>query len=334
MNGLGFGISKKCQILIFWLRSAGLGVLTPLILCVKINGNSIKNDLVGAIIMKAKSIFKQYAVLTFGAFVMACGIYFFKFPNNFSTGGVSALSILLVPVFPQVTAGQFMMFFNILLLVVGLLVFGKGFTFKTVYCSVLLSAFTRIFEIVIPMAGPFTDQKFLELVYAILLTAAGSAILFNEGASSGGTDIVAMILKKFTRLDIGKALLVSDFVLAAAAIVVFGVETGFLSVFGLVMKAFIVDNVIDSINLSKCCIIVTDKGQKICDYIHKELHRGATVSPCRGSFTGKDKEMITTVLNRDQAVRLKLYVKEEDPSAFSIITNSSDILGKGFRTVM
>lgn len=284
--------------------------------------------------MKAKSIFKQYAVLTFGALLMACGIYFFKFPNNFSTGGVSALSILLVPVFPQVTAGQFMMFFNILLLVIGLLVFGRGFTFKTIYCSMLMSVFTRAFEIVIPMSGPFTDQKFLELVFAIVFTAAGSAILFNEGASSGGTDIVAMILKKFTRLNIGKALLVSDFILAAASIVVFDVETGFLSIFGLVMKAFVVDNVIDSINLSKCCIVVTNKGEQICNYIHKELHRGATVAPCRGSYTGKEKEMITTVLNRDQAVKLKLYIKEVDPTAFSIITNSSDILGKGFRTVI
>ncbi len=284
--------------------------------------------------MKAKSIFKQYAVLTFGALLMACGIYFFKFPNNFSTGGVSALSILLVPVFPQVTAGQFMMFFNILLLVVGLLVFGKGFTFKTVYCSMLLSVFTRLFEVVIPMADPFTDQKFMELVYAIILTAAGSAILFNEGASSGGTDIVAMILKKFTRLNIGKALLVSDFILAAASIVVFDVETGFLSIFGLVMKAFVVDNVIDSINLSKCCIVVTDKGDEIRDYIHNTLHRGATYTQCTGSYTGKQKEMITTVLNRDQAVKLKLYIKEVDPTAFSIITNSSDILGKGFRAAV
>lgn len=284
--------------------------------------------------MKPKSILKQYVVLTFGTLMMACGIYFFKFPNNFSTGGVSALSILLVPIFPQITAGQFMMFFNVLLLLVGLLVFGKGFTFKTIYCSLLLSVFTRLFEVVVPMDSPFTNQKFLELVYAILFTAAGSAVLFNEGASSGGTDIVAMILKKFTRLDIGKALLVSDFVLAAAAIVVFGVETGLLSVFGLVMKAFVVDNVIDSINLSKCCVVVTDNGEKVCEYIHKTLRRGATVSRCQGSYTGKEKSMVTAVLNRDQAMKLKQYIKEEDPSAFSIITNSSDILGKGFRTVL
>lgn len=281
-----------------------------------------------------KKTLKSYVIMTFGSLMMACGIYFFKFPNNFSTGGVSALSILLVPVFPQITAGQFMMFFNVILLVVGLVVFGKGFTFKTVYCSLLLSVFTRVFEIFIPMNTPFTEQKLLELVFAIGFTAAGSAILFSEGASSGGTDIIAMILKKLTRLDIGKALLASDFILAAAAIVIFDVETGFLSVFGLILKAFIVDNVIDSINLSKCCIVVTDNGEQICEYIHKTLRRGATVSKCCGSYTGKEKSMVTAVLSRDQAVRLKLYIKEKDPMAFSIITNSSDVLGKGFRTVL
>ena len=161
----------------------------------------------------------------------------------------------------------------------------------------------------------------------------GSAVLFNEGASSGGTDIVAMILKKFTSLDIGKALLITDFILAAASFVIFDTETGLLSVFGLVMKAFMVDNVIESINLSKCFIIITSKDKEICEFINTELHRGATVSDCSGSFTGDKKKMIITVTRRPQAVMLKRFIKEIDPKAFSIITNSGDILGKGFRTV-
>lgn len=283
--------------------------------------------------MKIKKAIATYAILTFGSLIMACGIYFFKFPNNFSTGGVSALSILLAPVFPQFTAGQIMLFFNLLLLIVGLIVFGKNFTFKTIYCSVLLSLFTRLFEIAFPMNEAFTDQKFLELVYSIGLTAVGSAILFNEGASSGGTDIVAMILKKFTRLNIGKALLISDFILATASVIVFDVETGFLSVFGLIMKAFVVDNVMDGINLSKYCMIITNKGDEVCEYINKTLKRGATRADCKGAYTGNEKEIISSVLNRDQAVKLKLHIKEIDGSAFMIIVNSSDIVGKGFRFI-
>ncbi len=283
---------------------------------------------------KKQSTFKSYLFMTLGAVIMAAGIYFFKFPNNFSTGGVSALSILLVPLLPGISAGQIMIFFNILLLVVGFLVFGRKFAFKTVYCSMLLSICTRVFELVFPMEAAFTDQKFLELIFAIGLTAVGSAILFNENASSGGTDIVAMILKKYSSLDIGKALLCSDAVLAVASAFVFDMETGMFSVLGLVMKAFVVDNVIDSINLTKCFQIITDKDKEICEFITKDLHRGATVSLCTGAFTHDDKRIIITVLNRPQAVALKQYIKSVDPKAFTVITNSSDVLGRGFRTIV
>lgn len=227
-----------------------------------------------------------------------------------------------------------MMLCNVALLAVGFLVFGRKFAFKTVYCSMALSLATRLFEIFIPMNTPFTEQKLLELFFAIALTAAGSAVLFNEGASSGGTDVVAMIMKKYTRLDIGKALLCTDFVLALASVFVFDIETGMFSIFGLLLKAFIVDNVIDGINLSKCFVIVSSREEEIVDFIHNELHRGATVSKCEGSYTNDEKCIIITVLKRGQAVLLKQYIKKADPTAFSIITNSSDILGKGFRTVV
>lgn len=283
---------------------------------------------------KLQSTLKSYVTITIGTIIMAVGIYFFKFPNNFSTGGVSALSMILTKLAPMLTAAQYMMIFNVLLLIVGLLIFGKTFAVQTIYCSMLLSVCTRVFEVVIPLSAPITDQTLLELVYAIGLTAIGSAILFNEGASSGGTDIVAMILKKYTSLDIGKALLYSDIILAVASIWVFDMATGMFSILGLVMKAFVVDNVIDGINLTKCFTIITDKDKEICDYINNELHRGATVSECSGAFTGEHRKMILTVLKRGQAVALKRFIKETDPHAFTMITNSSDILGKGFRTIV
>lgn len=277
---------------------------------------------------------KSYLIITVGTVIMAAGIYFFKFPNNFSTGGVSALSMILTALFPILTAGQYMMIINVLLLIVGLLVFGKNFAVKTIYSSLLLSVCTRIFEVIVPLAQPLTNEKFLELIFAIGLTAIGSALIFNEAASSGGTDIIAMILKKFTNLNIGRALLCSDIILAAASLWVFDISTGMFSILGLVMKAFVVDNVIDGINLSKCFTIITDKDKEICAFINEELHRGATVSVCSGAFTGEDRRMIITVLNRNQAVLLKQFIKKTDKNAFTMITNSSDILGKGFRTVM
>ncbi len=283
---------------------------------------------------KVQDTIKSYIIITVGTIIMSAGIYFFKFPNNFSTGGVSALAMILTKLFPFLTAAQYMMIFNVMLLVIGLLIFGKKFAVKTVYCSMLLSVCTWAFEVVIPLTAPVTEQKLLELVYAIGLTAVGSAIIFNEEASSGGTDIVAMILKRFTSLDIGKALLCSDIILAVASIWVFDIQTGMFSVLGLVMKALVVDNMIDGINLSKCFIIITDKDVEICEFINNTLRRGATVSVCSGSFTGAEHRMIITVLRRSQAIALKRFINETDPQAFTMITNSSDILGKGFRTVM
>lgn len=285
-------------------------------------------------VSRLKSEFVSYVRITLGVILMAAGIYFFKFPNNFSTGGVSSISIILTAIFPRFTAAQYMMVVNITLLIIGLLVFGRSFAIKTVYSSVLLSIVTWVFEITVPLASPLTGQKLLELLFATSFIAVGSALMFNEDASSGGTDIVAMILKKFTSLNIGKALLCSDIMLALAAVIVFDIETGLFSVFGLVLKALVVDNIIDSINLSKSFTIVTDKHEEICQFITDELHRGATVSECSGAFTNDKKMKIITVLNRHQAVLLKRHIKVVDPYAFSVITNSSDILGKGFRATI
>ena len=182
------------------------------------------------------SIAKEYALLTLGTVIMAVGTYFFKFPNNFSTGGVTGLAVVLARYFPMISRADFVMIFNVALLGLGVAVFGKSFAGKTVYVSLLMSAVTWLMERMIPMAAPMTNQPLLELVFAVSLPAVGSAILFNLDASSGGTDIVAMILKKYTSLDIGKALLCSDLVITVLACVAFGMETGLFSVLGLVMK--------------------------------------------------------------------------------------------------
>ena len=278
----------------------------------------------------------SYIIITLGTAIIAAGIYFFKFPNHFSVGGVSSLAVLLSKILNYtVTESQIMSIANIFLLILALVIFGKNFAIKTIYSTVLLSGLTLVFERVFPLDAPITDQKFLELILTIGAIAIGSAILFSQGASSGGTDVIAMIIKKFSGADIGTALLITDAFMAIASGFVFPdqPEICLYSIVGLVLKSFIVDNVIDGINKNKYFIIVTTKEKEACDFIHNILHRGATISKCTGSFTGEEKSMITTVLNRTQAGMLKKYLKEIDPAAFTVITNSSDIIGKGFRIV-
>jgi len=275
----------------------------------------------------------EFLKLNIGTLLVAAGVYFFKFPNNFSTGGVSGMAIVLGRYIPAITPGTFVSVLNYLLLAIGFIIFGTGFGFKTAYSTVLMSVSIQVAEIVFPMDGPFTSQPFMELLFAVGLPAVGSAILFNIDASSGGTDVVAMILKKYTSLDIGKALLTSDALITLAACFAFGMETGLFSIFGLLVKAFMVDSVIESFNMCKYFTIVSRNPDAICDYITKELHRSATIVPGTGAFTGDDQAVILAVMSRVQAVMLRKYIRQNDPTAFMMITNTSEIIGKGFRGV-
>lgn len=276
---------------------------------------------------------KNFLLITLGTFLTAVGIYFFKFPNNFSTGGVSGISILLGKLVPFLSPAVSMWAINLILLLIGFLFFGRGFGLMTAYCSMLYSFLTWLFEVIYPMTAPFTDQPFLELCFAMMLPAVGSAILFNCNASTGGTDIVAMILKKYTSLDIGKALLVSDALIAFSACFVFDIRTGLFSLLGLIIKAFVVDSVIESINLCKYFSIVTSCPDAICDYIIREMNRSSTVIDAIGAYSHENRKVILVACRRSEAVRLRQYIKTVDPKAFMFITNTSEIIGKGFRTV-
>lgn len=283
--------------------------------------------------MSWKERIKEYAILTFGTLLVAAGIYFFKYPNHFTTGGVSGLSILLGAAFPKITPGTYVIIINVAFLILGFLILNRDFGIKTVYCSLLMSGAVRLFEIVFPMTDPLTSQKFLELVYSIMFPAVGSAILFNYGGSTGGTDIIAMILKKFVSIDIGKALMCTDFLIAASSTLFFGIETGLFSLLGLAMKAVMVDSVIENINLKKSLIIITEKPKDVCHFILNEMHRGATVWKAKGAFTDQDKYVVMIALNRAQAIRVQRFVKTVDPQSFTVISNTSGIIGKGFREV-
>ena len=276
---------------------------------------------------------KKFLLVNLGVFLLTTGVYFFKLPNNFSTGGVSGISILLGNFVPISTA-SLMAVINVALLVVGYIFIGREFGFWTTYCSLMYSLETWILEKAYPMTAPFTDQPLLELVFAMMLPGLGSALLFYCNASSGGTDIVAMILKKYTSIsDIGKALFASDSIIALAACFLFGVETGMFSILGLFLKAFVVDSVIESINLCKFFSIVTSKPTEICDFIIKDLHHSSTVVDGEGAFSHQDKKVVLTAVRRGEAIRLRQRCKQIDPHCFMFITNTSEIIGKGFTSV-
>ena len=268
---------------------------------------------------------KQMGWLNLGTLLMAVGVYFFKFPNHFTTGGVSGISIVVAHFIPTVTTATLNLILNILLLIIG------AFFLRTAYSAIMSSVLTYVFERVIPMNAPMTSQPVLELMFAVGLPAFGSAILFHVNASSGGTDIIAMLVKKYSHMHIGLALGIADLVVALAACFTFGMETGLFSLFGLFLKSYMVDAVMDNLRTYKVFQIVTDNPAPICNFIMKDLHHSATLIDGVGSFTHENRKIIMTVINRHQAIRLQLFVRATDPHSFITITSSSEIVGKGFR---
>lgn len=275
---------------------------------------------------------KHFFLLTASTLLMAFGTYFFKFTNNFTFGGITGLAVLVAKT-GLMSAGDFNLIASMLLLIAGLIILGKEFAARTAYCSILLSVALSVMERLWPLSKPLTSQPMLELCFAVALPALGSAVLFNIGSSSGGTDIIAMILRKYSSFDIGRALMISDAVITTASFFVFDIETGLYSFLGLAIRSFMIDNFIESFNLSKYFNVVCDHPEPICDFIVHTLGRSASVCLAKGAYSGKDKYLILTALNRVQAVKLRNFIKRQDPEAFILVSNTSEIIGKGFHSI-
>lgn len=280
---------------------------------------------------KTKQWLNDFFILNAGTLLTAVGSYFFKFPNNFSTGGVTGISVVMTHYFPGLSNGTIVSVINIALLIVGLLLLGKGFGFKTFYVTVAFSAMLKILEVIWPMTQPLTDQPFMELLLGVFLPAWGSALLFNIGSSTGGTDIIAMIVKKYFKCHIGRALLIVDFFITLLTFVAFGPETGLFSMVGLFIRSFAVDLFLENMNTYKYFTIITDKPQEIYSYITDVLHRGATVYQAEGLYKHTEKTVIMTAQGKKQALHLQDVIRQKDPHAFVLVTNTSEIIGKGFR---
>lgn len=280
---------------------------------------------------KRKQWLRDFAILNVGTLLTAVGSYFFKFPNNFSTGGVTGISVVLTHYFPNLSNGTIVSVINIALMVVGLILLGKEFGFKTFYVTIAFSGMLKLFEALVPLTQPLTNQPFMELLFGVFLPAWGSAMLFNIGSSTGGTDIIAMVVKKYFKCHIGKALLAVDFFITIMTFVAFGPTTGLFSILGLIVRSYAVDFFLEEMNTYKSFTIITDHAEEIYQYITQVLHRGATIYHAEGVFEHSNKTIILTAQGKQQGIKLQEQIKKTDPHAFVMITNTSEIIGKGFR---
>ena len=283
----------------------------------------------------SKKVVFEYLMITLGAFLVAAGDYIFKFPNNFSSGGIAGLSVIIHYVFPTISSSTYTLIFNIILLIIGFIFLGKQFGVRTIYCTLCFSIFLEIFELVFPLTGlilPLTGDKLLELMFSVIIPSIGIALAFKYGGSTGGTDIPAMIVRKKTNADISISLFIVDAVITAITFFVIDIQTGLYSMFGLVIKSFVVQTATNLLGKKKGLLIITEKPDLVSQYITDKIHRSATIWSAQGSYTHEQRTVLFAVMTSYQAAQVKAYAHSIDDKAFVTMLSSSEIYGKGFKS--
>lgn len=277
--------------------------------------------------MGKQGIVKEGALITFAMLIVSAGVYFFMVPSKIVVGSVSGLAMVLAELLHmQMSTITFVL--NVVLLLAGFIFIGKEFGAKTIYTSLLLPIFLWIFERLIPISESLTGNSVYDLVSYILMIALGQALLFNANASSGGLDVVAKIISKYTHADIGKAVTIGGLITAVTSIFVYDIGTLIVSILGTYANGIAVDYFIDGFNRRKKICILSDEYEKIQKYIMKDLQRGVTLYTARGGYDGKEKVELVTIMTPNEYKQLLNYLHNSDFQAFVTVYNVSQVIGK------
>ena len=273
---------------------------------------------------------KTFLLINLGILVMTIGLYYFLIPSQLAVGGVTGLAMVINKVMPEIPIGALMIIFNILLFILAFTIIGKEFGGYTIYCSFALSGLIYLLEIVTPIHQPIVGDLLLNLVYGIMIQGIGMGIIFYQNASTGGTDIVAKIINKFTHLDIGKSLLLADFLITMLAGLTFGLELGLYALLGIIINSAVIDKVIAGLNTKMNLLIISSEYERINNFILQELNRGSTLYYAEGGFSRSHKKIVNTIVTRKEYIAIRKYVKEVDSKAFISVSFVSEVLGEGF----
>lgn len=275
----------------------------------------------------------EYIGILIGALCIAMGLYFFWAPSDLAAGGVSGLAIVVKAIIPQVPIGIIIFCLDMIMFTIGFIFLGKSFGARSLLCSVEVSLIMTMLEFIWPEWLPISDDLLIILIFGSLLIALGQAIVFNLEASSGGTDIIAKIITKYTNLNIGTALMIADMVVVLLATSIFGLEKGLYAALGVLVTTHLIDYIISGINVQRYVMIIPSNvlnGQKINEYIIQVLERGATHYYAEGGYSKDKKQVITTAIDRREFIRLKRYILEVDPQAFVTAQDLHEVIGEGF----
>lgn len=267
----------------------------------------------------------DFLVITGGTAIVAVAVYFFMIPSHVSVGSATALAMVLSNFIPlPISVITFLM--NVVLLILGFLLIGPEFGVKTVYSTLLLPVMLGILEIILPNFQSLTADPLLDVICYILVVGIGLAILFSRNAASGGLDIVAKIMNKFLRMDLGQAMSISGIVVALSSALVYDKKIVVLSVLGTYFGGIVVDNFIFGINIKRrVCIISQQKHDEILHYILHDLHSGATIYNSIGAFNHTPREEIVTVVDKQEYRQLMDFIRKTDPAAFVTVIAVNEI---------
>jgi uncharacterized membrane-anchored protein YitT (DUF2179 family) len=271
-----------------------------------------------------KNIIKEFAIITFGAILAATAIYFFMLPLNIAIGSGSAIAMMLSTFIP-LPISMLSLGLNVILLIVGFILIGREFGIKTVYAAILVPLMIGLYEILFPNFESLTGDPVIDVVCYTIIVGMGMALLFSCNASSGGLDIVAKILNKYTHMDIGTAVSVSGVVVAASSFFFYDTKIAVVSILGTYFGGMVVDKFIFGLNIKRRVCVISERLDEIVQFVLHDLHSGATINEIIGAYDMTRRREVIVIVNKQEYKRLMDYVKKLDPKAFVTVYAVNEI---------
>lgn len=276
---------------------------------------------------KKKFDLREYLIITLGVLITAAGVYFFMIPGHIVVGSLSGLVLVLSNFVPlPISVMTFLL--NAVLLVVGFIFIGREFGAKTIYTSILLPAFLRMFEVILPNQKSLTGDVILDTLCYVLTVSVGLAMLFNANASSGGLDIIAKFLNKYFHIELGKSMTIAGMCTAVTSILVYDTKTLVISILATYFNGIVLDHFIDGFHVRKRVCILSEHHTEIREFIMQKMHRGVTLYQAWGGYDNREKIEIQTILTRAEYGELMNYIREADPNAFITVSTVSEVIGQ------
>ena len=274
--------------------------------------------------MNLQKTIKEFAIITVGTAIVAAAVFFFMLPSHVSVGSGAALAMVLSNFIP-LSVSIITLIMNVGLLIIGFILIGPEFGAKTVYCSILMPVIMGVFEKIFPNFQSITQDPFLDVICYILVVGVGLSILFSRNASSGGLDIVAKIMNKYLKMDLGQAMSASGIVVALSSALCYDSKTVVLSLLGTYFGGMVVDHFIFGINIKRRVCVISNQLEPIVNYVLHELHSGATLNEIIGAYDRTPKMEMVTIVDKNEYKKLMDYVRDIDPKAFVTVYSVSDM---------